>query len=391
MTTEETSLELLMEQQRRQLLVARMLPEGPLTDAQRAEVRAAVIAYCAEHDIKKVSLAKQMGFNPSVASQILSDTYGKDRHGNRKVSDAKVDQHLRDLNDWMEVDARRRQSAPKTRYIETRVATRILGAAQHASQHHTIMLCHGPTGIGKSMVAHVMVEKFPGAIYLRISRGNASYQAVRRMLATRLRIKRLTPQRSDSGSLLTPDERIFERLRDSHRFIIIDEAHRLANGALEFLRDVYDETNVPMLLLCTVDLLERIRKDADEDHGQLYSRFGHTCDLTKECDKEPGGKHPLFTYKQIRALFESDVVRLANDAVAHLWQIANHLGFGSLRTCVELMRWAVAVERVTSQAGPRGKVTISAALLRKVEQEAKADATLEQDMRLRTAGLAATA
>lgn len=362
-----------------------MLPsDGPLTPEQRTDVQEAAEAYRQKNGITYKSLAHQVGgLNTSAVSELLKGKY-------RKVKDATIDEHLRAINDWMEVDARRRRTKPQTQYVETHVAKRLYGCAIKASEMRTMALAHGPSGIGKTMVAHVIVERFPGTVYVRLSEGNTSQTAFRQLLASRLRLYSRRRTRSDRPGL-TLNERIFDKLRDSGRLILIDEAHRISDAALEFIRDVFDECGVPILLLCTKDLLDRVRKDADEDHGQLYSRFGYVCDLVKDRDKVPGGAHPLFTIGEIRKMFAGDTVRLLPEAEQYLQDVANMLGYGSLRRCREIMKWAVAIERSVKALGVDDALTVSAALLRKAESEPRADRSMLADMEARTGAMAASA
>ena len=364
----------LLDQERRQRLEARMLPtEGPLNPEQRKAVRASVFNYIQRYGIKYRDIARQIGgVTGTVINQVVNDTY-------KKVSDETLDGHLRGLNEWMEVDARRRVTKPAAKFVETRVALRLLTAAQKASDMCTMALAHGPTGIGKTMCAHVVAERFPGSIYLRISAGNASYMKVRMMLAQRLRFYARRKRRTDSAGL-TMDERIFDRLRDSHRLLIVDEAHRIGDSALEFLRDVYDECRVPILFLCTRDLLNRVRRDADADHGQLYSRVGYVCDLTAGADTMPGGNNPLFSLGEIRKLYASDLVKLTSGAVAYLGDVANTLGQGSLRRCGDILRWAILIERAVHKLGPKQAITLTERVLHKAETEPRQDRSMLDDM-----------
>ena len=369
-------LDRLLEQEGRQLLEARMLPnDGPLTDEQRIEVRAALKAYLAKHEIRHKDVARQIGdIKTSTVHQLINDKY--------KASTATQDDHLRSLNSWMEGDARRRRTKPDDRFVETHVAKLMLNAARMASEMRTMALVYGPSGVGKTMVAHVIAERFTGAILLRISRGNSSYTALRSILFTRLRL-RGRRVKSDRPAGLTMDERIFEALRDSHRMIVVDEAHRISPSGLEFLRDIHDECGVPILLLCTKDLLDRIRAENDEEHGQLYSRFNFVCDLTRGRDKMPGGKAPLFTLSEIRKLFESDKVRLVPDAQAYLMDVANMLGHGSLRRCRGILRWAIGIERMLKGLSPEERVTLTAAVLERAETEPRADRSMLADIAAR--------
>lgn len=375
---EQSWLDETLEAERRQRVEARMLPsEGSLTDTQRASVRRAVTAYCETHGITHKSVGKQCALSGGTISEVIT--------GSSKISSDKIDAHLRTINEWMENDARRRRSRPDDTFVETLVAKRLLQCAQKAADMVTMALAHGPTGIGKSMVAHVIAERFPGAIYIRISAGTSAFYKLRQMLAQRLRLYgRRRPKKDDTPGL-TLDERIFEKLKGSHRLLIIDEAHRISDSALEFLRDVHDECQVPVLLLCTKDLRDRIRKDNDEDHGQLYSRVGYIRDLVKGKDKVPGGKNPLFTLAEIRKLFDREQVRLAADGAQHLQDVANTLGQGSLRLCRDLLRWAVALERRVRKLGPRDRVTISAQVLRTAEAKTRDDDAMLDDMAYRHA------
>ena len=358
-----------------------MLPnEGPLTAAQRDEVVDAIKAYMDKHAISQGDVKRQCPNAGSAISPILKKTY---THG-------VLDDHLRELNNWMEVDARRRQTRPQRKYVETHVAKKIMHCASQASKRNWIVVAHGPTGIGKSMVAHVAAEKFPSALYLRIGKGDDTFTRVRQMLAVALRMfsKR---KRKDEPQGLTFNQRVFSRLRSSHRLLIIDEAHRLTDSALEFLRDVYDECQVPMLWLCTKDLVDRIRQDSDEDHGQLYRRIGLTSDLVRGKDKVPGGKHPLFTLSEIRQLFETDKVRLAPDAQAYLQDVANMLGQGSIARCEQYVALGIEVERIIAGLSVDAVVTLTADALRRAESDVTDDPGMIEDMKIRTRRIAATA
>lgn len=377
---EPSVLDQMLEQEARQLLEARMLPnEGPLTAAQREEVRTALEQYMQKHVISQKEVAKQCaGVGVSNLNAILN---GKYTHG-------PIDDHLREINNWMEVDARRRQTRPQRPFVETHVAKKILRAAEKASEKAQIVIAFGPTGIGKSMVAHVVAERFPAAIYIRISEGNNSFTALRRMLAERLRFYVRRKRKSDPTGL-TVNERIFDKLRGSNRLLIIDEAHRIGDSALQFVRDLYDECEIPILLLATKDLVDRVRRDSDEDHGQLYSRIGWTCDLVRGKDKTPGGKSPLFTVAEIRKIFESDKVKLHPDAQGYLQDVANMLGQGSLRSCERILRWAVQIERHVRNLSHTDGVTINAPCLRKAESESKDDRGMLDDMEVRSRTAAA--
>jgi len=120
------------------------------------------------------------------------------------------------------------------------------------------------------------------------------------------------------------------------------------------------------MLLCTKDLHDRIVRDADPDHGQLYSRFDVVYSLSDGHDIYAGGK-PLFTVDDIRALYDEPRVKLAKDAERFLFEVANGLGFGSLRRCKRLVQNAARRARKRLELADGEPVTITGADLEWVE------------------------
>ena len=351
------------EQEDRQLMAAVILPnDGPLTPDQRQKVAGAVRTYMKRHQLSDAAVGKQVGLG---AGTVYAATHHSGHLRPDKVG--RRDEHLRELNMWMEADARRRATRPDEQFVRTKVAKKITNAAKCAVRYGSIAMCIGPTGIGKSMTAHYLYESFTGAIYVRLGRHLSSYTKFRNRLADVLKV--LPRHRMQKNLRQLPvEERIFEKLRHSNRLLIIDEAHRLTDDGLEFLRDVYDETGVPLLLLCTIDLWDRIRRDGDEDHGQMLSRIGMCVTLGGSDLQSGDANSKLFGRDEIKRLFEAPKVKLHPDAIEYLHDVANALGQGSLRRCRELMKWAVAIARRKAGAGDAA-VTITAALLEQVEAQ----------------------
>lgn len=360
---------------------ARMLPRNEeLTAARRAEIIAHIKDFLARHNITQVQVARQMGdLSASNISAILSGSYDH----------AKLDEHLVSLNNWMEGEATRRATRPDNDYVDTHVARQIIGCAKKVIEYGCMGVAYGPTGVGKTMVAHVICERYHGTIYHMAGEGMRNYTALRRTIGNVLRVFSSRQKRQHQG--LPIGARVMEKLRGSHRLILIDEAHQLDESSLNYLRTLHDQCGVPVMMMSTIDLVQRLRRDNDEDHGQLYSRIGYVVDVTRGRDKVPGGRKPLFTLSEIRQLFESDQVRLAPDGQGYLMDVANSLGQGSLRRCKYVMRWACMIERTAHGLGPRERITITAKLLRKAEAEPLCDDVMMEDIRARTASVARTA
>ena len=114
-------------------------------------------------------------------------------------------------------------------------------------------------------------------------------------------------------------------------------------------------------------------------------------DVTRGYDKVPGGKRPLFTVSEIRKLFESDKVRLHPEAQAFLQDVANELGFGSLRRCKAILAWGLMIERATKGLERDASVQVTGALLVRAERDSFSDQAMIADIEARTAVIAKTA
>ena len=64
---------------------------------------------------------------------------------------------------------------------------------------------------------------------------------------------------------------VVNKLRNSGRLLIIDEAENLPYRALEITRRIHDKTGIGILLVGTNDLLENLR-GLNNQYEQLYSR-----------------------------------------------------------------------------------------------------------------------
>jgi DNA transposition AAA+ family ATPase len=187
---------------------------------------------------------------------------------------------------------------------------------------------------------------------------------------------------------LTQLERVLDALKGSNRLLLLDEAAKLTDTTIELLRDIHDNTGVPMLLLATRDLHDRIQKNADPDHGQLYSRFDVVHHLTEGYDLFAGGK-ALHTMAEIKALYNEPPVRLSPDAGRYLQDVANMLGYGSLRRCKMLVRNAVRRARRRQGLGDTDKVTITGADLEWVEARLRRESSEQEAVKDRRRRMAA--
>jgi DNA transposition AAA+ family ATPase len=291
---------------------------------------------------KNAQIAKSLAIGPSTLSQVLSLTYPGDWQ-----------QVILDLDRWLD-DQLQREAAPKvSEFVRTDVAEEIMAVADAVMAMGTIGMIYGPAGIGKTLALKAVAAEKPGSLFVSMETATAGKLGVVEALARALNIYTVYQNRSCRIYLAG----IREKLSGSGRLVIVDEIHKLCglrdDEGLNVLRDLYDQTSVPMLWSGTTDLvayLER-RESANgrEPLAQIRSRITPVRDLAERCQPgSPGGGEPLFTIDQVRKIFARSKMRLAPDAARYLTMLANLPDSGHLRTCKNLMVMATKLNESRS-------------------------------------------
>ncbi len=361
------------------LMAAWTLPnEGTLSDAHRRQAMMNFKTYIEKNGITKREVAKKLGSPRETTIHEL--TIGKYR--------SHADDHIRTLNMWVEQHARTKAAQVNDDYVETRTARAILTTARLVHENKTMGMVIGPTGIGKTRCAEALAQTYVGSIYMRIINGLHHPRGLAHAIAAPIGVlDHRSMTHMMHHSLL---ERIIERLRESDRMVIIDEAHKLTDDALEMVRDVHDCAGVPILMFATTDLHDRIMRSVGPDHGQMYSRFDVVHHLTQGKDIYSGGK-PLFSIDEIRKLYERTPIRLAPDAAKYLQDVANQVGHGSLRRCKTLLRNAVRRARKRLEISEGCRITVSAIDFEWVEARLRMESSEQHSVQERQTARRATA
>jgi len=330
------------------LMVAWTLPnEGTLTDDMRRDAMQNFDKYCKRAGLTYAKVARAV--DKPRATTIHDLVHGVYRET--------ADKHIRVLNAFIEQHARQQAVKLDGDFVQTRIAKEILGVARLVRENQTMGLAFGPTGIGKSRCAQALYAETPGSILISIFAGFHHPKGLTSVIAHALGVR--DTYLSRQTKFLSTVERVIERLKESGRLLIIDEAHELNDDAINLLRHLHDHTGIPMLLLATKDLHERIERTADSDHGQVYSRFDVIYPLTQGSDPSSGGRK-LFSLDEIRKLYQHTPIRLAPDAQRYLQDVANELGRGSLRRCGKLLTNGARRARKRQGLAAKDNVTVTA-------------------------------
>lgn len=305
-----------------------MLPTNrPLTPDEIAQVARDFKRWLSETRRSMGAVSKTLGegFSPSVLSQFGSAVYKGD-----------CEKIARAVNEYMERHAVAAEASLPEDFVETDIARRILTVCRTTitsamSGVGSIGLVTGPAGYGKTKTAEAATRLWHGAIYIRVNSTSRRAPGLINTLCGRLG----APQRNSADR---KQQMLVEHLKGSSRPLFVDEAHRLAEGGLEAVRDLVDEAAIPCVLLGTVDLNKHVN-DTEMFYGQFNSRVVARCDITEKMLR-PKNPRPLTTVEEIIEMFGRGRLRLTNDGARFLCALANLPGIGGFRVCAQLCRVA---------------------------------------------------
>jgi len=177
-----------------------------------------------------------------------------------------------------------RKNICRTEFVKTAVAKNVFEIAQICHINNEIGVCYGRAGLGKTFAVREYAKLNSDVILIEADLG---YTA--KILFSELH-KRLGLE--GVGNVYSIMLDIVQKLRNSNRLIIIDEAEHLPYKALELLRRVYDKAGVGILLVGMPRLVANLRGQKGQ-YEQLYSRVGvskevkvlDSTDINKIIDK----------------------------------------------------------------------------------------------------------
>jgi len=205
-------------------------------------------------------LAKSAGISPSTLSQLLSHKYPGVYENIRPKIQAVMDRE--------QEKSKLKKTNPN--FIETSISKRFFDIAKMAHMFCEIGVCYSFAGLGKTESAREYARTNDDCILLEAL---PSYRA--RIMLQDLHSRLYNDAKKD---LNTTFRDCVERLRDSGRLLIIDEAEKLSYTALEYVRRLHDFTGIGILLCGMPELLGNLRGNRGQ-FAQLYSRSGMAVKL----------------------------------------------------------------------------------------------------------------
>jgi len=217
----------------------------------------------AKSGMNQTKLARGIGTSPASISMYLNGTYAE-KGGNYETIEPKIEAFL----EVQESKAQREELV--LGFVSTKTTRRISEVMRDAHEAGDTVVIYGQAGLGKTQAVKNYCEKNPAAIMIE---ANPSFTALvlMRKLAAAAKV-------STVGSLNDLFESVSDRLRDSGRLIVVDEAENLPLRAIEIIRRLHDDTGCGLVLSGMPRLVANLRGK----HGelvQLYSRVSVALNL----------------------------------------------------------------------------------------------------------------
>jgi len=321
-------LDNLGEQDARVREVSAMVKDDQLTEADFQKIRRAAAKYIRSCGYAQGQVAQKLGSNETYVSNFLSGRFDQ-------IPAATLQKFARNLNEWLELDHNRRRRQGERVFVHHKVAQKLIKAARIGRATNDIVVADGPTGIGKTATLLQLRGLIPASIYLYITPDCARKSGFLRAL-----YEAVWEHRGPARPTLAD---VIERLKHSDRLLMLDNADVLEPATYPTIMALHDVCNIPILIVGTYKLRQKLMADGDHLRGQMASRIGLRIELLSEqtSARRGGRAAEWISAVEIRQLYEGGRVKLHPSAVARLKAIAN-FDIGRLRRCGKLMRYATS-------------------------------------------------
>ena len=210
-------------------------------------------------------VARSLDLSPTTLHLWLNDKY----KGNVGKINKAVEQ-------YMERELLREENV-NIPFVETSVAQDIFEIANTCHVESEIGVCCGCAGVGKTYAVKMYALEHSDVILIETDFGytpKVLFSEIHKTLGF-----------EGTGALHNMVIDIVDKLKNSGRLIIVDEAENLPYRALELLRRIYDKARVGILLVGMPKLLKNLQGDKGQ-YTQLYSRVGVLAELQPIADND---------------------------------------------------------------------------------------------------------
>lgn len=231
--------------------------------------------------------AKALGLSATALSQYFAGKYQGD-----------VDSVERSLEKYINLLMTRQLSVSRTVWVDTINSNTVLSIAQRVHVHVSFGVITGKAGVGKTEALRKYAKENPDVIYLEVDTAYSPRELMKAIL------RELGGD--FKGSINELKIAVINRLRDSGRLIIIDQAEYLNERSLDLLRTVHDQAHVGILLAGMSRLYQNLygTKGVNEQILTRVGAYAHLEPLPEpDVDKIVSAHFPNLDDEDIRQLF----------------------------------------------------------------------------------------
>ncbi len=295
-------------------------------------------------DVTASGLARRTNIKPSVISAFRNDKW-KGSAGTLLTVASNLARGVNQL--LLQREAERTEVGG---FVKKSVACAIYDIVHYVLKRRWIGVFVIPAGSGKTITLRQIHEETPGSVLLTVTHTRSSAKAFLQTWARAVGLDEIGPAQQIQDSIIGC-------LIRSDRLVMIDECHKLGTNCLDIVREIYDETKIPIVMAGTPSFYRtltarRVGTVSSELMDQLYSRVGLFRDMTERVNSDTANDKALFTREDIRKVFARGRIRLSRDAADLLFKLANHPASGGLRTCRDLVQMVAdlhAGEEITAK------------------------------------------
>ncbi|HPN37205.1 MAG TPA: AAA family ATPase [Melioribacteraceae bacterium] len=224
-------------------------------------------AYLETHNVSINRVSKQLGYSAAVLSQYLAGKYVGD-NDKLEITIAAY------LQRQKEIELMPKESIP---FTLTTNAKQVFAIARMCHNENEIGVITGEAGTGKTRAIKEYSIKNPDVILIE---ADLSYtnKVFFRELHKKLGM-------DGNGGIYDLFTDCCERLKDSGRLVVIDEAENLPYRSLDMIRRLYDKAGIGILLVGLPRLIRNLTGRKGE-FKQLYSRVGFAINLESLTDDD---------------------------------------------------------------------------------------------------------
>lgn len=214
----------------------------------------ALVNYREESGKTQTAIATELGISSGAISAFLSGTY-KAPHTIIPKVEALV-----------KVKEKRKIAPKEPGFVETTISRTVMNAIAYCHLQGKIAVVYGDAGIGKTMAIREYLKGNSLAVGITVSPSYASMTGVNELIAEQLGVRERVARKIYSE--------IINKLRDSGRVLVIDEAQHLTVRTLNHLRCISDESGVGIALVGNDEVYTKMKGSGRADFAQLFSRIG---------------------------------------------------------------------------------------------------------------------